>query len=577
MRGQIAERVAARDAAAVAQACAALGGRGSMVFGMVVSDFPGRIEVRQEALASLEKMISTLDHDQCERLFDIVSASDLPVDVSKRRERWDADRRVHADRVDRELEQRVASASAEELVIGCAWLGRPTGKAFGLELGPLAPERRQAHADVGIARLGALIKAMPDGECRKVLKLVRTSRLAIDVSARTAELAARHGAVFTSELEGVEDEPMNPELERAIDERPDDEHAWSVLADWLTEQGHPRGELIALQLRSETDPALASAIEEHMTAHGKPLLGPLVAHQVTHDHHEAPAFTWRRGFIERALVSIVEGSDEDCDRTTAELVTLVCAHPSGRRLAALAIGLNGEISESPLDPVIEAIASGAPASLRELHLGVFEQDDCEISWYEIGDVAPLWRGVPGLRRLILHGGNMDLGVIDHAQLERLEIQTGGLAAGNARAIATAKLPRLRHLDVWYGDPNYGGDALIGDVRPLLERTDLPMLEHLGLMNCAFTDAICEILAAQPLAAQLRELDLSMGTMGPAGAQALAAGAKSLAKLESIDVSDNYLDADSLALLRGAFPHVVSRDQRDGEAGDEADRYPAVGE
>ena len=543
-----------------------------MAFGMVITEFPGRAEVRQEAIAALETMIATIDHDECEELFRLVSESELPVDVSKRRARWDAERQAHAERVDRELGERIATARVDELVTGCAWLGRTTTKAFGLELGALAVERRRAHAATGIARLGQLIAAMPDDEARRVLRLVRTNRLAIDVSARTAELAARHGATFASQLEGVDDEPVNPELERAIDEHPDDDHAWSVLADWLTEQGHPRGELIALQLRAETDPEVAEAIEHLLVAHGKPLLGPLASHQVTHDGHEAPAFTWRRGFIDRALVSIVDGSDDGVEHTVAEIVALVCAHPSGRRLAALEIGLNGDGSDSPLDDVIEAIAQGAPPSLREIHLGVFEQEDCEISWYEIGNVAPLWR-LPELRTLILHGGRMQLGAIDHAQLERLEIQTGGLDPGNANAIAAAKLPRLRHLDVWYGDPNYGGDTMLADVRPLLERTDLPALAHLGVMNCAFTDAICEILPTMPVAAQLRELDLSMGTMGPAGAQALAAGAKSLAKLESIDVSENYLDPESLALLHQTFPRVVSRRQRE----EEDDRYPAVGE
>src|SRR5207244_9921027 len=98
----------------------------------------------------------------------------------------------------------------------------------------------------------------------------------------------------------------------------------------------------------------------------------------------------------------------------------------------------------------------------------------------------------------------------HAELQHLELRTGGLSAENARAIATARLPRLRHLDVWYGDPNYNGDATIVEVRALIARTDLPELVELGLMNAAFTDEICGALRDAPLIAQVEKLDLSKG-------------------------------------------------------------------
>ena len=112
--------------------------------------------------------------------------------------------------------------------------------------------------------------------------------------------------------------------------------------------------------------------------------------------------------------------------------------------------------------------------------------------------------------------------------------------------------------------------------PLLARTDLPELTHLGLMNAAFTDEICGQLATSVLAPQLRELDLSMGAMSDAGAAALVAAATKLTKLVKLDVSQSYLSDDAIATLRGEFKEVIASDQR-GSDTDDDDRYPSVGE
>ena len=145
----------------------------------------------------------------------------------------------------------------------------------------------------------------------------------------------------------------------------------------------------------------------------------------------------------------------------------------------------------------------------------------------------------------------------------------------SEAIASAKLPSIEHLEIWYGDDNYGGDATLDDVEPLLSRTDLPKLRRLGLRNAQFTDALIAPLANSKLLRQLLELDLSMGVLTTEGAQALVAHRDAFKHLGVLDVSQTYLDDKEVASLKGVAKMVIADDLRDDDDPDY--RYPAVGE
>jgi hypothetical protein len=160
--------------------------------------------------------------------------------------------------------------------------------------------------------------------------------------------------------------------------------------------------------------------------------------------------------------------------------------------------------------------------------------------------------------LVVHG-SFELAAIEHFSLEHVAIRSEGLiglTTSNARAIAAARWPRLRFLDVGLGGRNC--DASLGDLVPLLARTDLLELMHLGLKDSDFTDELCRELANAPIAPQLRELDLSRGTMAAPGAKALAAAASRFSRLEKLDVSRNWLDDQAFAILREAFSAKVHR-------------------
>jgi len=378
--------------------------------------------------------------------------------------------------------------------------------------------------------------------------------------------------------DGAAADKRHPELEQAILADPYDISAYTVYADWLQEQGDPRGELMSLQLAAETrdaprlDKAAAALIQKNAAY----FLGPLADHTLTYDGHDDDAFSWRFGFIHSAKLSHNQYTNEDFEGSMAEVLETLLRHPSGRFLTELVFGFNDDPNEDPLDDLIGILARKAPATLRKLHFGDFVYpDDTEMSWYHVGNLGKLWKAVPRLQSLIVQGGEFELGTIELPELTRAEFRTGGLSAASAKAIARATWPRIEHLEVWYGEDNYGGTAKVADAAALLDRTDLSRLVSLGIRNTSFTDALCGMLANGKLLAQLTRLDLSMGIMTDAGAQALAVHKDAFQHLAVLDVSDNYLTKAGLAALEGLATSVVSTRQRTDD--DPEYRHPSVGE
>jgi uncharacterized protein (TIGR02996 family) len=559
-----------RSISMLANACAALTGQAPMAFGMIVGDFPGRDQVREHALEALRLLAADLNDTEVEPLFELVDRYHLDIDLADRRARRDTARETELAGVTAEIRSAIATLAPIAVVHAATALRGNAIQIAGVTLPRDAPARPQL-LEQSLARLTALVAELPDEECAPVVAAIRRARLPVDIAARGAELATRRRA----ERPPPSDEPFNPELERAIIDHPDDRDAYSVLADWLQDR-HPRGELIALQLRAETEPQLKVSVERYLETHAAVLLGSLARFQTTRDGRDRPALIWRRGFIDRLVLAHDADMDDGDDPTTcAEVLELALAHPSARLLRAVDIGVNGVASEDTLEDVVEALAGQAPPHLREVLLGDFDREQCEISWFHIGNIAPVWT-IPELRRLVVHGADFDLGTVAHAQLEHLEIQTGNLSVANAVALAAAKLPALRHLDIWYGDPNYGGDATLAEAMPLLRRDDLPALVHLGLKNAIFADELCSQLANSQLCRQLRSLDLSLGTLSDAALPALRTFATAVPALEKLDVSKTYLSNDGVAELARMFPRATITANGRREGGDEA-RYVAVGE
>ncbi|MCF2525685.1 STM4015 family protein [Yinghuangia soli] len=198
-------------------------------------------------------------------------------------------------------------------------------------------------------------------------------------------------------------------------------------------------------------------------------------------------------------------------------------------ITALIMGCWGYVSEQeatgPRGPI--GLVHGARdrlTNLRALFLGDIVREESDIAYIQQGDLGDLIEAYPGLEELTVRGAEgLVFPARTHPNLRSLRLQSGGMPSEVVRAVAAGSFPELRELEIWFGLAAYGGTARIADLAPILAGTALPKLSRLGLMDSPAQDEIASAVASAPVVAQLRELDLSMGTLGDEGAEALLAG------------------------------------------------------
>lgn len=370
----------------------------------------------------------------------------------------------------------------------------------------------------------------------------------------------------------------NPELEAAIFANLDNTDAYLVYADWLQRQGDPRGELIALQhaamqASGEEASKLKKQVSKYIKSHQDALLGDLAD---ALDEEELTV-EWHLGFIRVARVG---QKDYDSERDIAELVKELIAHPSAKFLSALTIGMAHFDDENDYSDVISALQEaltelGGHKTLQDLFIGDFQYpDDTEISWSHLHDISGLYKLLPDLRTLQLRGGSLELGDVDLPKLEEFIVQTGGLPLSAVKSICNAKWPKLKRLEVWFGQDNYGGEGGVEDIQPILDGKGLPDLKTLGLCNAEFVDELCKVLPKAKVLPQLERLDLSKGTLSDEGARVLAENAAAFKHLQHINLTENTLTDEGVSLVSKLCDGVSAGNQREY---DEDYRYSAVGE
>jgi hypothetical protein len=340
---------------------------------------------------------------------------------------------------------------------------------------------------------------------------------------------------------------------------------FSVYADWLTARGDPRGELALLQAKAGG--------AELLEAHHRYFLGGLGRFLDDDGGEPVLEIGWRLGWIRAARVHTTR-RHEDLGVDLEAVLRALLALPSARFLEDLVIGAASCHELGVEEGIAQALADGGRRpTLRRL---VFEYDGNEEmrSWTGAGDLRFVPDRFPGLRELAIDTGSVRLGpAFSHPVLEELTIRTcDGLP--DRVTIANADWPRLERLVLWMGGGWNKKDVAATEFVPLLGGERTPRLRHLGLANNELLDELCALLARSPLLRRLRSLDLSLGTMSDAGAQALAASG--VTGLDSIDVTDNFLTNAGLAALRPMCRELVGDDeQRADEPG--YNRYAKVWE
>lgn len=268
--------------------------------------------------------------------------------------------------------------------------------------------------------------------------------------------------------------------------------------------------------------------------------------------------------------------DYDDKGTMAERLTAYLDAADTASLQALVIGAWGEAHDEGPEPFLEVLidrAAELPA-LKALFVGDMTYEECEISWIIQGDYGPLLAAFTGLEVLRIRGStSLELPAFRHDALRELAIECGGLPREISEALASSTLPKLETLELWLGTDDYGFDGDVDLVRRVVAALRGPALKTLGLRDAEIADDVATWLAGEPWVAGLQKLDLSLGTLGDAGAEALC-GSAHVARVPVVDLSHHYISPALQERLRAAVPGVVLDD---AQAPDDEDRYVAVGE
>jgi uncharacterized protein (TIGR02996 family) len=358
----------------------------------------------------------------------------------------------------------------------------------------------------------------------------------------------------------------NQELEALIAKSPDEGGNYGVYADWLIQQGDPRGELINAQLKRETgdNEALDSQIQALHAKHDAEWLGELAG-------AEGFSAEWRRGYLH----DVTLGDDDSADVELGEMYQKLRPLPAAQLLRNLRFAaFQNDDGEPAWDSAVLAMVEyGVPSTLRKL---VFDRGDYwDISWTYLNTLEPAYARVPDLEHLEIILGHMDLGNINLPNLRHFEVWTGGFTGDNMKSVLGAKWPKLETLLLRFGgSEDYGGTCTVDDVLPLLDGKTIPNVKHLALANSPFINDLIPHLVKSPLLKQLSTLDLSLGEMTDDGANLIVTHADAFRHLTKLDVHRNYLTLDVCTALRGVV--------KDTEIGGQEDpgedyRYCQIGE
>ena len=388
---------------------------------------------------------------------------------------------------------------------------------------------------------------------RRTTRRFETRAQAQQGAEKVAQAHEKRGYQLSLDTEALL-EKRNPALEAAIIERPEEPAGYQIYADWLQDEGEPRGALIALQ--SASSPSSDKAEEQLFKAH--PQLRPRRMHELRRKKNAAreitayPLLSWFCGFITAARIAR-PSSKSPC--TMRDLSWDLLSSPSSRFLRSLWVGADGEGPSYDFSPVVEVLLKTRPQHLSTLILSEVPKSPAELTTSTLGALHGLCEALPGLTDLTLRAGSMELEPLDHAQLTYLKIQSAGMTEPNVRALTEAETPRLARLELSTGQsplPSLGG---------LFFEARLASLKHLGITHTEGTEALLDELLRSRLLKQLEVLDLSQGSIDDEAATRLLSGDSALQHLSRLDLRGNYLSEDLLPSLTGLAQHVLLEDQR----------------
>lgn len=268
-------------------------------------------------------------------------------------------------------------------------------------------------------------------------------------------------------------------------------------------------------------------------------------------------------------------------KNSETMIDDILADPELPQLDQLVIGCWGESWDNSAQPIIDGIVEHADqfAGIKSLFVGDMDFEECEVSWIEQADYSKLWAAMPQLEELTIKGStNLSLGSIEHENLKGLEIICGGLPKEVLASIGAAKLPALKRLSLYMGVEDYGFDGGIEDIASMLEKSDFPQLEELGILDSEIQDEVAEAVVKSRYMKQIHTLNLSCGTMTDKGGQCLLDELPKYGNIKEVDLSYHYMSDEMMEKLEALEAEVdVDDQQEDDEYDGEIYRYPMLTE
>lgn len=275
----------------------------------------------------------------------------------------------------------------------------------------------------------------------------------------------------------------------------------------------------------------------------------------------------------------IDEEEKSCETIIADIL----ADPEFLNLEEVVIGCWGEAwddgdgAETIINDIIENKEKFS--HIKSLFVGDMDFEECEVSWIVQGNYEKLFEAMPQLEKLTIKGSTgLELGQVNAPNLRSLEIICGGLPKEVIQSVRDANLPSLEELRLYIGVDDYGFDGSIEDIKELLEKSNFPKLEILGLCDSQIQDEICEAVLESKYMKQIKRLELSMGSLTDKGGQLLLDKLPEFSNVKYLDVHYHFL-SDKMMKKLEALPIEVDIDEQNepDEWDDEIYYYPMLTE
>jgi len=347
----------------------------------------------------------------------------------------------------------------------------------------------------------------------------------------------------------------------AIKSDPDDLSNYQVYSDWLSENGNPRGELMAMQLQLESPklaaPArkkLASAEKKLLKSHASEWIGaPLSDYLVDQKQGEELEdernyqFTFARGFLDTITFGL---EDQEFAKVMSKAdVTMV------RRITIADVFYDDD------GACFDILAKGKYDNCRYFTVG----DD----YYPQGteNAEKMLKKMPLIEEINFNSTTRNGSQIFKLKMPKL--RSISLEAGYDYPIEVlAKNKSLENLETLFIFPHMlepGDDepyVSLDSWKKFCKAKHFTSLKSITIRCTEFGNEGMEALVKAPFFSQLEELNLSNGTIQEEGAMLFAE--QDLSNFKTVDFSSNYIPKAGISAIKAKVKKFLSDSQFSGE-------------